>query len=1213
MKKVLIFVLTFAALLLANAVYSQNQPFSFKNSELLSEIDNVVVAAPDMVQIMNEDASDEKNGEMYKVARILDVNMNMDNCGTTDVLADGTKIWRVRIACEGAKALKVMCEDFYIPNGAELFLYNENRQQVVNVDASNNPKFGTYYSPKMIQGDALYMEYVQPASVVGTPVFNINQIAYFYRGVDAFVGYYAQKRETGFGESLSCEVNVNCPAGANWQDQKKGVAEIFVISGWSGGFCSGTLVNNTSNDGTPYFLTADHCGGVDAAGSVGQWEFYFNFEASGCTNPTSEPQYQTVTGCQIKARPNGGQADGTDFLLLLLNTTEDDLEAIGAYYNGWDRSDQTTDAATGIHHPAGDIKKISIITSEMTLSTFNSGNNSPTPNGHWRTTWNASTGFTEGGSSGSPLFRNSNKLVMGTLSGGPSYNCNSSQSMLYDMYGRFDLHWENGGTSNANRLKPWLDPNNTGAETCEGRYPGSGTDPNPPDPNTLTADFSANPTTVERGGTVAFRDASTGNPTSWSWIFQGGNPSTSTSQNPSVVYQNPGTYNVTLTVSNANGEDTRTKNAYITVSENGNVPDPNGELSAAFVASSYNITIGECINFTDRSSGSPTSWTWTFQGAETVTSNQQNPTNICYNTPGAYNVTLYVQNADGDYDSEVCEGCIIVENNPTLPIADFEANITVIPVGGVVRFTNLSQNGPFDQWAWHFYGGTPETSSDSVPPIIAYTEIGTYDVELRCRKTNGIQDIELKQGYIRVVPQSDQRPEANFTSDKTLIRPGETVNFIDLSRSNPYRWNWEFEGGTPATSNQPNPSVVYTTEGTYNVKLTVSNNIGADEITKEMYIVVSATDPCTEPPVADFSAVNRNIAYGTEVFFENLSTNGVAYSSWTFEGGSPRTSTEFSPTSGVLYSTPGIYDVTLLVSNSCGSSTITKERYVYVFNSGVASYCDTLSNVSTGDVIGGKSVSGTWGYYAGQNGKKIKGYADYFNTYTFTQVEALLVPVTQAVYGSTDASVRFYVWADDNGKPGEELGNKKVLIRNLSANQTNVVRFNEPVLVNGPFHVGFKVNYTDSDNDDVSDDLFVVPVVTNRPANGLNTMSVLKNNVWYSTPEFLSFNTTLPIEPVSCLTGIEELEAEENAIDVYPNPTTGMLNISFNNMPESGVCRVEIYDALGRLVIGRLQTSELVSAMGTISMDISSYPEGLYIVRISTPNFVANKKIMLTK
>lgn len=1211
MKKVLIFVLSFVALLLANAVYSQNQPFSFKHSDFLSEIDNVVVASPDMVQIMNEDASDEKNGEMYKVARILDVNMNMDNCGTTDILADGTKVWRVRIACEGAKALKVMCEEFYIPNGAELFLYNENRQQVVKVDASNNPKFGTYYSPKMIQGDALYLEYVQPASVVGEPVLNIDALSYFYRGVDAFVGYYAQKRETGFGESYDCEVNVNCPAGANWQDQKKGVAEIFIISGWSGGFCSGTLVNNTSNDGTPYFLTADHCGGVEAASSVGQWEFYFNFEASGCTNPTSEPQYQTVIGCQIKARPSGAQASGTDFLLLLLNTTEDNLEQIGAYYNGWDRTDVAAPHSTGIHHPSGDIKKISIVTSELTLETFQQGN---TPNGHWRTTWSASTGFTEGGSSGSPLFRDANKLVMGTLSGGPYYDCSSSASMLYDVYGRFDLHWENGGTSSANQLKPWLDPNNTGAETCPGRYPNSGTDPEPPTPGSLTADFTGNPTTVNVGGTVAFRDASTGNPTSWSWTFQGGNPSTSTSQNPSVVYSTAGTYDVTLSVTNANGTNSITKNAYITVSENGvTPPDPDGELAAAFVASSYNITIGDCINFTDLSSGSPTSWNWTFQGAETITSTEQNPTNICYNTPGTYNVTLYVQNANGDYDSEVCENCIVVENNPTLPIADFEANMTIIPVGGVVRFTNLSQNGPFNQWAWHFEGGTPENVSDSVPPVIAYNEVGTYNVELRCRKTNGVQDIELKENYIKVVPQSDERPTANFTSNKTLIRPGETVNFIDLSLANPYRWNWEFEGGTPATSIQPNPSVVYNTEGTYNVKLTVSNNIGSDEIVKEMYIVVSATDPCTEAPRADFVATNRAIAYGTEVMFENLSTNGVSYSQWTFEGGSPRTSTEFSPTSGVRYSTPGIYDVTLLVSNSCGSSTITKQEYIYVFNGAVSAYTDTLSNISTGDVTGERSVSGTWGYYAGHNGKKIKGYAEYFQTHTFTQVSALLVPVSHAVYGENTSYVRFYVWDDDNGLPGEELGSKKVLIRNITAGQVNVVRFDTPAQVSGPFHVGFKINYPDNDNDDISDDLFVVPVVTNRPANGLNTMSVLKSNVWYSCPDYLYFNTSLPIEAIADLTGIEELEAEENAIDVYPNPTTGMLNISFNNMPESGVCRVEIYDALGRLVIGRLQTSELVSAMGTISMDISSYPEGLYIVRISTPTFVANKKIMLTK
>jgi PKD repeat protein len=1207
MKKIVLFVLSVAALLISASLYSQNQPVSFKHPELLSEIDNVVVASPDMVQIMNEDASDEKNGEMYKVARILDVNMDMDNSGTTDILADGTKVWRVQIACEGAKALKVMCPEFYIPNGADLYLYNENRQQVVKVDASNNPKFGTYYSPKMIQGDVLYMEYVQPASVVGTPVIKIDALSYFYRGVDAFVGYYAQKRETGFGESYDCEVNVNCPAGANWQDQKKGVAEIFIINGWSGGFCSGTLVNNTSNDGTPYFLTADHCGGVEAAGSVGQWEFYFNFEASGCTNPTSEPQYQTIVGCQIKARPSGAQASGTDFLLLQINTTEDELEQIGAYYNGWDRTDVTAPNSTGIHHPSGDIKKISIVTSELTLDTFQQGN---TPNGHWRATWNASTGFTEGGSSGSPLFRDANKLVMGTLSGGPYYDCSSSASMLYDVYGRFDLHWENGGTSSANQLKPWLDPNNTGAETCPGRYPNSGTDPEPPTPGTLNADFTGTPTTVAVGGTVAFRDASTGNPTSWSWSFPGGTPSTSTSQNPSVVYSTAGTYNVMLTISDGTNNDTETKNAYITVNENGDVPppDPNGELSAAFVASSYNITIGDCINFTDRSSGSPTSWTWTFQGAETVSSTEQNPSNICYNTPGTYNVTLYVQNADGDYDSEVCQGCIIVENNPTLPIADFEASITVIPVGGVVRFTNLSQNGPFDQWAWHFDGGTPANCADSVPPVIAYTEVGTYNVELRCRKTNGVQDIELKENYIRVVPHSDERPEANFTSNKTLVRPGETVRFVDLSTANPYRWTWEFEGGVPSTSNQPNPSVVYNTEGSYAVKLRVSNNVGNDEITKEMYIVVSTTDPCTAAPEADFVARNREIAYGTVVMFENRSTNGPAYSMWSFSGGSPSSSTEFSPSNGILYSTPGIYDVTLFVSNSCGSSTITKERYVYVFNGSASSYCDTLSNVTTGDVLGAKSVSGTWGYVAGHNGKKIKGYAEYFYTHTFSEVRGLLVPVKQSVYGAYDSYVKFYVWADDNGKPGEELGSKKVLIRNLTADQTNLIKFDEAISVPGPFHVGFKLNYPDNNNDEVSDDLFVVPVVNNRPYNGSNTMSVLKNGVWYSTPEALSFNTTLPIEPVSCLTGIEEVDADDTDIEVYPNPTSGQLSISLGDITGIDSYSVELYDAVGRLIV-----SETVNAAGAHLMDISSCPDGIYVMRIRTPLFVANKKITLTK
>ncbi|MBR5983094.1 MAG: PKD domain-containing protein, partial [Bacteroidales bacterium] len=889
---------------------------------------------------------------MYRTGVGLDVNINMQNCGTTDILADGTMVWRLKITSQGAMALKLMFNYFYIPEGASLFVYNENRLQLMELTSKDNPRYGNYFSPKFVQGGDAYLEYVQPASVVGAPRLEMDMVMYHYRGVEAFVGYYKNKRDTGFGESESCEVNVNCPAGADWQTQKKGVAEIYGVidCGWiiSAGACTGTLVNNTSNDGTPYFITADHCGGVEGANNFSQWEFYFNFESSNCSNPDSEPLYDVVTGCDLIARPSGEQASGTDFLFLQLNTTEDELEEIGAYYNGWDLSSTGAMSGSCIHHPSGDIKKISIYTEQLTASTYSANT---TPNGHWWAKWqnnnNDTTGVTEGGSSGAPLFNSENKLIVGTLTGGSS-NCSITGQGRSDMYGRFDLHWEAGGTSSANQLKPWLDPQNTNAETCDGRYPNSGTDPNPPTPSTINAEFSGTPTTLSVGGTVAFRDVSTGNPTSWSWSFPGGTPSSSTSQNPSVVYSTAGTYNVSLTISDGTNEDTETKNAYITVNDNGG-------MSAAFIASSYNITMGDCISFTDMSTGAPTSWSWFFQGAETESSTQQNPTNICYNTPGTYDVTLYVRDEDNGYDFVVCRGCIVVENNPALPIADFEANTTVIPVGGIVRFTNLSQNGPFDQWAWHFDGGTPEFATDSVPPIIAYSEVGTYNVELRCRKPNGLQDAELKENYIRVVPVSNENPVANFTSDKVFIRSGETVNFIDISTAYPYHWAWEFEGGTPATSNQPNPSVVYNTPGSYNVKLTVMNSIGTDEITKEMYVIVSDTEPCPEAPQADFVAANRLISTGTIVYFENLSTNCVASSMWEFEGGTPVMSNDFSPINGVLYSTPGIYSVTLMVFNSYGHDSIRKEGYIHVYSNESQTYTITVlsSNENMGYVTGG--------------------------------------------------------------------------------------------------------------------------------------------------------------------------------------------------------------------------------------------------------------------
>ena len=317
-----------------------------------------------------------------------------------------------------------------------------------------------------------------------------------------------------------------------------------------------------------------------------------------------------------------------------------------------------------------------------------------------------------------------------------------------------------------------------------------------------------------------------------------------------------------------------------------------------------------------------------------------------------------------------------------------------------------------------------------MPPPIAYLEVGTYDVELRCRKTNGVQDIEVKANYITVIPQATVPPTANFTANYTVIAPGEQINFIDLSSGDPYQWSWTFDGANTATSNQPNPiNIQYDTEGVYTVSLTVGNNLGVNETIKEMYITVSEADPCTVAPEALFDATPRLIAAGETVQFQDLTTGYPSYYTWAFENGSPSSGSEGSPTNPIQYNTPGIYDVTLTVSNACGSSSITKENYIYVFSGTVQSYCDTLTTVNNGESLNTWVPTGTWGFLAGHNGDNVKAYANYFNDYTFSQVKGVIIPVSYAMYGTYSSSIKFYIFNSVDGVPADTLVSKRVYIR----------------------------------------------------------------------------------------------------------------------------------------------------------------------------------------
>jgi len=1175
-------------------------PASFDFKHLDTEVDHIRVNPPDMNQIMLEDSQYEGKDGLYRVSRILPIELNMENSGTWTELPDGRRIWRLKITSEGAKALAVHYNYIYLPNGSQLFLYNNNHRQVAgSFNHLNNDAFAIGTSTQMIQGETTWIEYVESEGVNETPIIDIYGISYFYRSVDQIVGFYKDTKDKAYGTSGDCEVDIACPEGNNWQSEKRGVALIYIIDGLFGGYCSGTLVNNTSNDGTPYFLSADHCGGDVSASDMNQWQFYFNYEAPTCNYTGAEPDYDVITGCVKRAV--GPISGGSDFLLLELNCSENDLGNINAYYNGWSRSTTASPNGVSIHHPDGDIKKISTYTSALTTATYTGS----LSNAHWRVVWVETAtnhGVTEQGSSGSPIF-NSGKLVVGTLTGGSASCDNLNQP---DYYGKFDIHWENSenGTGDESMLAPWLDPNSTGNETCPGREPGGVA-------NELTADFVGNPTTVDVGGTVDFTDLSSGGTvTSWNWEFENGDPPVSPNQNPSVVYNTEGTFNVTLTVSDGTDSDTEVKTGYIIVQDGGGDP---GDLNAEFVASVYDIFVGDCVNFQDQSTGNPTSWQWTFDGAETPNSTDQNPTNICYSTPGTYNVTLTVENAT-DTDTETITGCITVEANPILPIAQFEGSPLVIPQGGVVNFTNLSENGPFETWAWDFEEGDPSETNDSIPPPITYWEVGTFDVELRCENTAGIQDIELKENYIRVIPEATEPPTANFIANYTVIQPGDMINFIDLSSGNPYQWEWYIEGGDPEESIQQNvDGVLFENEGVYDVQLIVKNNLGVDTLLKEDYILVTIDDTCTSAPVANFRAAPRLIQAGQTVYFEDLSENYPQNWNWNFgPGANPQYSNEASPTEGIIYNVANIYNVTLSVNNMCGSSMLTKDEYIYVFSGPVYKYCDTLSNIATNEstleYVLPPSYDG-WGYIGGHNSERIRYYADYFNDYTFDQIESIIVPIKRNIWATNNSRISFYIWDAAGDTISTELAKKRVYLRDLQANYSNVITFSPPIQVDGPFYIGFEISNADSDNDGYSDDLVTVPIVYPRGTSELqNTMYVNKSNEWFSNVEYFGFATSLSIKPIACLLDVEQLVFDAN-INVYPNPTSDIVYIEIGKDFAGQVPEIQIYDVLGKIV----EVPTKTEAYDKFSVNIKDYPAGLYFVNIFMDGKMITRKISLEK
>lgn len=404
---------------------------------------------------------DQANTIGTRFAAPIVVDLGFKNAGEWLELENGDRLWRLKIYSEGALGLSALYDDLYLPQGAKLFMYSESGDQILGAYTSRSNTPNNTFMTGFIFGETAVLEYYEPKAVRNEGRLHIFRIDHAYKKE------ISQEKSVpanfGFGSAAACNVNVNCTQGNNWQKQKRGICRIIVVVEEGTGYCTGNLINNTNNDGTPYILSAFHCQDGFTP-KYDFWRYDFNYESTGCGNGI-EPVYQSMLGSTLRASRRQN-----DFLLLeLLDTIPPNYNA---YFNGWNRNSAAPSSSVSIHHPRGDIKKIaienqaaSIYGTQFQWLRDSSGVNvvyytSPT-NHLLRVQFDAST--VEIGSSGAALF-DPNGRIVGQLHGGTDLG---SCTVNFAYFDRFALSWEGGGAKE-NRLKDWLDPSGSNVTTLNG-------------------------------------------------------------------------------------------------------------------------------------------------------------------------------------------------------------------------------------------------------------------------------------------------------------------------------------------------------------------------------------------------------------------------------------------------------------------------------------------------------------------------------------------------------------------------------------------------------------------------------------------------------------------------------------------------------------------------------------------------------------------------
>jgi len=424
---------------------------------------------------------------------------------------------------------------------------------------------------------------------------------------------------------------------------------------------------------------------------------------------------------------------------------------------------------------------------------------------------------------------------------------------------------------------------------------------------TPQVDFIGTPRSGDMPLTVQFTSTVTNTVTSYAWNF--GDGGIATTANPTHTYTNAGSFGVTLIVTGPGGTAQKTRPGYITVNPPLSVP------TATFSADVVSGTVPLTVTFTAVTSDTVEGWLWAFGDGGTATTGPV--VQHTYTMLGSFDVSLTVSNTSGSYITSEPDYITVSE----LPIPAPEVDFVGMPRSGTVPLTvqfTSTVTGTVTDYAWAFGdGGTANTSN----PTYTYTSASSFGVSLVVTGPGGMAQV-AKPAYITVTKPPIPAPEVDFTGTPRGGDAPLDVHFTSVVTGEVTSYAWAFgDGGIASTAN---PTHSYTSAGSFSVSLVVTGPGGTAQAIKPGYITVN---PPPGAPTAMFSA---DVVSGTvplAVTFTAVTSGTVEGWHWTF-GDSTVAFT--GPIVQHTYQIPGVFDVSLTISNTHGSYTVNKPRYITV-------------------------------------------------------------------------------------------------------------------------------------------------------------------------------------------------------------------------------------------------------------------------------------------